>query len=205
PRAEHPLALRSGAAARGRALRYTAADTLVLEGKGGRIEQTCPLSLDNGVIIASNTANLTVRNVTLTGANSTDGTGGIQAGNDNAVIVVENSTITGNTASFQAGIGTAGALTVRNSTISNNTDGSFGAVRTFTHVAVIITSTITGNTATISGGGIASAQGGVTLIYSTVTGNSAPTAANIDVPGENFESFGSVVANPLGGGDNCGE
>jgi hypothetical protein len=42
-------------------------------------------------------------------------------------------------------------------------------------------------------------------VYSTVTNNTAPAAANVDVLGENFSAFGTVIAGPLGGGGNCGE
>ena len=45
-----------------------------------------------------------------------------------------------------------------------------GVARTFNDVMVVIDSTITGNT----GGGIESAQGGLTLVYSTVPASTSP-------------------------------
>jgi len=189
-------------ASNGRALRLNSNTVVTIQGNGATVEQTCALSSANGVLTQLGAGTINVFDVTLTGGKSTDGTGGIQAGNDNSAITVDGVTITGNSATFQPGIGTAGTLTVRNSTITGNTSTTPGAaVRTFNDTMVVVNSTITDNT----GGGIESAQGGLTLVYSTVTGNSASSGANVKVPGGAFTSFGSVVSNPLGGGGNCSE
>jgi CSLREA domain-containing protein len=88
-------------------------------------------------------ANLTIRN----GDPGFDGSGGGVANRTGASLVVANSIITGNTATFGAGIRSAGALTVTNSLIS-------------------------GNSSTIDGGGISNVSGGaLALIASTVGGN----------------------------------
>ena len=208
----HTISLAAGAtyqlsycdATTGRALRVNVGgSSLTIEGNGATIEQTCPQSLDNGEIIMVNDGAITVRDVTLTGADSTDGVGGIQAGNDNASVTADHVTITGNSASFQPGIGTAGALTVIDSTIAGNTSTAPNdpAVSTFNDTMLIVNSTIADNV----GGGIHSGvAGGATLVYSTISGNSAATDANVDVPAARFTSFGSVVTDPQGGGVNCG-
>jgi hypothetical protein len=61
---------------------------------------------------------------------------------------------------------------------------------------------VSGNTATQEGGGVFAPD--VTSVYSTIAGNSAPLGANIAVSStDTLTSFGSVVALPAGGGDNC--
>jgi hypothetical protein len=189
----------------GEALRLGGNSTVTIQGNGATLRQTCPAASDNGVIEILGAATFTLNSTTLTGGNATSGVGGLQAGNDLAVLTVNSSTITGNTATFQAGIGTAGSLTVNSSTISGNhaSGSNGGAINTFDDVAQVVNSTITGNSAAVNGGGITSTIGGVHLVYSTVSGNTAPTGANIDVPGAGLTAFGSVIGNPLGGGANC--
>jgi hypothetical protein len=69
-------------------------------------------------------------------------------------------------------------------------------------------STVSGNTSSSvsspPGGGVSA--GSVSLVYATVIGNTAPTAANINTPvggAPTLTSFGSVVVLPQGGGTNC--
>jgi len=190
----------------GRALRLNSNTVVSIEGNGATIQQTCALSGSNGVITQGGAGTLNVSDVTLTGGNSTDGTGGIQAGNDNAVISVDHITVTGNSAPFQPGIATCGTLTIVDSTIAGNTSTIVGndnaVVRNCNGPILVVNSTITGNT----GGGIETGVGGsLTLVYSTVAGNVSPAAgtSNINVAGDSFSSFGSVVTDPLGGGVNC--
>jgi predicted outer membrane repeat protein len=63
-------------------------------------------------------------------------------------------------------------------------------------------STFSGNTAAVTGGAIHTSTGDVFLRHSTVAGNSAPTGANLGT-GEDLASFGSIVAEALGGGTDC--
>ncbi len=182
---------------------------LTINGNGSTIQQTCASNTENGVIQLLNAVLLTVNRITLTGASSTSGVGAIQAGNDASSITVNDSTITGNRASFQAGLGGAGAITIRNSTVSNNTGtNGTGGVNSFNDPVTLINSTVTGN---VSGGAGANDAGGVSatntvapfgtvvLIYSTVVGNTggASGTANIRSAGP-LTSFGSVVGDPLG-------
>jgi hypothetical protein len=188
---------------------------LTVNGNGSTIQQTCAAASENGVIQLLNAGLLTVNRITLTGANSTSGVGAIQAGNDASSITVNDSTIRGNTASFQGGVGGAGAITIRNSTISNNTGTvGTGGVNSFNDPVTLINSTVTGNvsggTGLTDAGGVSATNtvapfGTVVLIYSTVVGNTggATGTANIRSAGP-LTSFGSVVGDPLGTGTvNC--
>jgi len=64
--------------------------------------------------------------------------------------------------------------------------------------------TFTGNTAAVGGGAI---RGGSYLAYSTLADNRAPAGANVSIPGTiptpQLVTHGTVIANPLGGGENC--
>jgi hypothetical protein len=93
---------------------------------------------------------------------------------------ITNSTIADNTATADNGGGleVGGLLRVTNSTVSNNVAGDFG-------------------------GGLLS-RGGVVLVYVTAVENSALEGANVAADDEaGITSFGAVVAQPLGGGENC--
>ncbi|REJ53046.1 MAG: endo-1,3-1,4-beta-glycanase ExsH [Microcystis aeruginosa DA14] len=83
-------------------------------------------------------------------------------------LTLNNSTITGNTATYGGGIDNNGTLTLTNSTISGNTGGGIHNWGTLT----LTNSTITGNTAAYDGGGIVN-WGTLTLTDSTITGNTA--------------------------------
>jgi hypothetical protein len=172
-----------------------------------------------GGIYAGGTVTLTNSTITANSLNGGTGSivqgGGIYAG---GTVTLTNSTITGNSANggsesiVQGGGIYAGSVTLTNSTITANslTGGSESIVQgggIFAGSSVTVTnSTITANSLTggtlsvVQGGGIY-AGGTVTLVYATIVDNTAATAANI--AGE-LTSFGSVVAQPLGGGANCG-
>ncbi|BAF99921.1 Calx-beta domain-containing protein [Microcystis aeruginosa] len=85
-------------------------------------------------------------------------------------LTLNNSTITGNTATYGGGIDNDGTLTLTNSTISGNTGG--GIHNWGRGILTLTNSTITGNTATNFGGGIEN-DGTLTLTNSTITGNTA--------------------------------
>jgi hypothetical protein len=163
---------------------------------------------------------VTVTNSTITANSLTGGSGSIVQGGGiyaGGTVTVTNSTITGNSANggsesiVQGGGIYAGSMTLTNSTITGNSanGGSESIVQgggIFAGSSVTVTnSTITANSLTggtlsiVQGGGIY-AGGTVTLVYATIVDNTAATAANI--AGE-LTSFGSVVAQPLGGGANC--
>jgi hypothetical protein len=165
---------------------------------------------------------VTIRNSTISDnaavAGSTfGGLGGAMA--SSGPIEIIDSTISGNHAEGGTGIfsGGAGAIftnddvTITRSTINGNiaeassdtnAGGNGGGIST-NGAVTLVNSTVTGNEAQ----GTNSNLGGVgsndlTLVYSTIVGNSAASSAN--VAGSARSVFGTVVALPLGGGDNCG-
>ena len=156
---------------------------LVVNGDSHTVTQTCPDSVFSQALAGS----LTFQNITITGGDINGALlegGGIYAG---GTVTVTNSTITGNSANGGSesivqggGIFAGSSVTVTNSTITANS--------------------LTGGTLSIVQGGGIYAGGTVTLVYATIVDNTAATAANI--AGE-LTSFGSVVAQPLGGGANC--
>ncbi len=162
-----------------------------------------------------------------------NGVGGAGISNT-GTLLVDRSTISGNevaakavgageTNGYGGGIANSGMLTVSRSTIAGNEVSASGGAMfntarggglfTGNDPALTITvdrSTISGNTISSStpdfarGGGLAISGGTFSLSASTVTGNSAPGAANIDagVPAASFAN--TIVADPEGGGENCG-
>jgi len=66
-------------------------------------------------------------------------------------------------------------------------------------------STVSGNTASVEGGGIYNYSGVATLTHATLNSNSAPTGANrFALPDSVSNMRVTILANPLGGGTNCG-
>jgi hypothetical protein len=157
------------------ALDHSATNTLTLSGRGSIIEQTCD---DRVIDNVGSAGHLTVTDTTITGGAVGDLTAG-------------------------GGIGaSSGGLTIVQSTIAGNVAGSGGAVFvTGGGSLTVINSTIADNVATsASGTGGIEAQGGITLAYATITGNTAGGTnepANLRT-GATLTSFGSVVAQPLG-------
>ena len=88
-----------------------------------------------------------------------------------------------------------------NTTISGNSGFAGGGIDAEENVT-LVNSTVSGNTASSQGGGIR-AIGPVTLVHATVVGNTSPDASNLWSGVAWINSFGSVVAMPLGGGANC--
>lgn len=130
--------------------------------------------------------------------------GGIS--NDNGTLLLTNATVSGNTADIGAGIYTARAATIMNSTISNNIvsgnlagDGG-GGIYNQGGTLDLTNSTISGNTAHIANGG---AQGGAirnnlgtaTLTSSTLVSNSADSGGAIyNSNSGTVNSFNTIVA-----------
>ena len=117
-------------------------------------------------------------------------------------VSIASSTFSGNTASgFAGAVFASGDVTVDSSTFSENSGSSGGAITTSGGV-VLTNSTLSNNVATDSGGAIRTLGADATLVYSTVVQNSSPSGANVAIDGV-LHSFGSVVALPAGGGENC--
>jgi hypothetical protein len=115
--------------------------------------------------------------------------GGIS--NDNGTLTLDSVTVSGNTADIGAGIYTARAATISNSTISENTvsgniagDGG-GGIYNQGGTLNLINSTLSGNVAQIpsggggQGGGIRNNLGTVSIMSTTIAGNSADQGGGI--------------------------
>jgi len=147
--------------------------------------------------------------------------GGIRVREDGSVFVTDSS-VSYNMAGVSGGgvympnangSYTTQELTIDNSTLAGNHAGSSGGALTldvgYVHACdcqsiEIENSTISGNTALVSGGGIKHNTGLIILRNTTMTQNSAPEGAGVELAAfYDFQLIGSIVAgNP--GGENCG-
>jgi CSLREA domain-containing protein len=159
---------------------------------GGGIHNSGTLTLIGGSIVRGNTAplqnifnrgggihnlgTLTLRGSVVGPENSVRDGGGI-ANDAGATLIVEaGSSVSGNTGTFGAGIDNIGNMTFTDSTLSGNTATSFagGLLAAPRSTSTFLRSTIgPGNTAVFFAGGISSSAATVTLINSTVSGNTA--------------------------------
>jgi hypothetical protein len=108
------------------------------------------------------------------------------------------------------GISNSGTLTLNNSTVSGNSAGGAGSgiFNYFGGTLTLTNSTVSGNGAASEGGGIFISLGAATLTHATLTGNSAPTGANLfieqDAGNPVSTNLGAtILTNLLGGGTNC--
>jgi len=174
------------------------AHPLTVQGSGAVVTQTTA----DRVVHSAGTGLFTLSGLTLTGGNTEGNGGAISSGGS---VVVTDAALIGNQAGDTGGaIDVQHTVAVVRSTIANNTAGSFGGAveGEQNDDAFVINSTIANNTAGAIGGALAGV-GDVTLVYATITGNSAPQGANIGDNGGALTSFASVIAAPGGGGDNC--
>ncbi|XWV24567.1 hypothetical protein QJ856_gp1224 [Tupanvirus deep ocean] len=117
--------------------------------------------------------NLTIDNSTISNNIASDNGGGIL--NILGTVIINYSTVDGNTSGSGGGITNAGSFTVTNSTISNNTSNVSGGAVFNTSSFGLTNSTVSGNTSRDAGGGITNIQGTVTIRNSTISNNSAVT------------------------------
>ena len=120
--------------------------------------------------------------------------GGIDLGQFGTGLTITGSTISGNFASFTGGgilsFGRTASIIIDNSTISDNTagpppvnSGNAGGIAAESGSFTITNSTISGNSATYAGGILGSTLSTTTTIRNTiVAGNSAPTAPDVSFP-----------------------
>jgi predicted outer membrane repeat protein len=141
----------------------------VLAAEGGGIREEGSLNISTSTI-ADNTA-LSALSIGAAG-----GGGGIF--NDDGMVTVASSTVSGNVADFGGGVASAGTMTVRDSLLSSNSAslgaGIYNYGNAVTFSLDIRGSTFSANTASDSGGGIYN-LGTATLQECTLSGN---TAAN---------------------------
>ncbi len=165
------------------------------------------VGIGGGGIFNSNLARLTLTNVFVTGNTSATIGGGVRSIGD---LTVKNSSITGNTAESDGGAihNDFGALIVEASTLSGNTstDGLGGGIFSTTEdvseiedplsKSVVENSTISGNTAG-SGGGILNENGLAVIENSTITNNEAPEGSGVSSFGDDLtrtEVSASIIA-----------
>lgn len=176
-------------------LDHTDNDELSISGNGATIVQTCP---DERVLASA--GDVVLDEVTITGGSTPGLGGGVSAGTASVTLV--RSTVSGNNAS--SGGGVAGIrVTLEASTLSGNAASATGGAVFADQVMSATNSTITGNDAGASGGGVVVVNDTLSLEFSTVVGNSAPTGANLEVQagGDELAARGSVIASPVGGDD----
>lgn len=143
---------------------------------------------------------LTVRNASITDnvANGAAGSGGGIL-NDQSTVIVESSTLSGNTSvraggGVEANIGTTNLTDV---TLDGNSTGGAPGNGGGLHItgagnATITDSTVTNNTATLEGGGLWNGSGTMTVSDSEITGNTASGAAADDGGGGLFNNGGTL-------------
>ena len=190
--------------------------------RGGAIRANEALNINSSTISSNSSTcggggvfagSVTATGSTFTGNHANGGSGGgieTQSNSAPGTVSLLNTTVSTNTArNGGGGVNSDGQATVTKSTISGNTasqggNGDGGGLEAGS--VVITNSTITNNIDSGDpGGGIYVRGGTATLDYATVANNSSATGANIANGGTitTLTSFGSVVANPLGGGTDC--
>ena len=155
---------------------------VTITGNGATIRRKILKTPGFRIFAVSNTGDLTLDNVTVSGGRklSIKGGGVYSLG---VVAITNNSTISGNRAEYGGGVyNSYGVLTITDSTITGNKAGSGGGVATDNGTLTITNSTISNNTASTGlgygdGGGVfskaVSASYPTSIVGSTITGNRA--------------------------------
>ena len=152
---------------------YAGTQPLTINGNGHTLDGN-----DNSrILYSASTRLLTIDGLTLTkGSNGPGGDGAaISAG---GAVTVTDSTFTNNQAGSGGAIYAEAAVTVTDSTFTNNQAASDGGAIDAVGVTVM-NSTLSGNTAARGGGIAVCGLSSVVLVYATVVANSAPDGANI--------------------------
>jgi hypothetical protein len=98
--------------------------------------------------------------------------GGVGISVPNPVVTFRNSTISGNTGRYPAGLSGTGSLTITGCTISGNTTTyGAGGLEWYGGTVVITDTTVSGNCGSYDGGGISMEAGSLSVYSSTVTDN----------------------------------
>jgi filamentous hemagglutinin family protein len=144
-------------------------------------------AVSGGGLALFGSANVTLRNSTVTAnrATNTSGSGffggGILTESSTTTLMIERSTVSNNTARFGAGIDLYGTLTFTDSTLSGNVaSGSGGGLYLNPgSTATFTNSTVANNRAAGIGAGLDSDGGNLTVTHSTIVGNVSATAGGI--------------------------
>jgi hypothetical protein len=209
----------------GSTLERNLSSTLVLDGAGFTLTQSCAgvrtlhqggtgdLDLRNltinGAVIANGISDTGGGLVSLTNSAIHNGLGGTGAAINAEHVSLTDSTLSGNHADDFGGAVNVDDITLVRSTVSGNTsDGRAGGIAAAE--VTLINSTVNGNIARGSAEGPKGAGSGgglyaftVNLVYSTVDGNGAANGSNIYAETA-INSFGSAVTTALGSPDCAG-
>ena len=141
-------------------------------------------SSPNGAGISVAHENLLLSNSTISNSTGNEGGGGLYAG-DRATVTIRGTEITGNTATYGGGgIDSRGVAKVYDSNVSNNflISGSGAGINAGDGQLSLVRTTITGNTAqgtNRNAGGLSCRFSEVDIIDSQISSNSAPTGGGI--------------------------
>lgn len=196
------------ASASGRALAnlpdFIDAGALTIQGNKARIRG---LPYENFGLLALNPgALLTIVNTELAYFYSATPGGVISAEND-AKLYIENSYVHYNKSDAGGGafrIGTNSILDVRNTSLTENTAVSGGAIRSVGGTVYVRRSSLITNYATASGGAISLNGGGGTVSNTTISNNYAPNGGGIDLVSGVFTLRNNTIAYNYGDSFNTG-
>jgi CSLREA domain-containing protein len=158
-----------------------------------------------GIAIDSSGGSQGIRltNVLITGNHGLDG-GGVE---NRGSTIIENSTITGNTAAsgpWGGGIFNTGTLTINNTTISGNSaDLDGGGIYNLDGHLVLNRVTLSGNSSTYEGGGLSQGGGTVDITNSTFSGNTATNRGGGIYNGNNANPDMMTLLNVTMSGDSA--
>ncbi len=141
------------------------------------------------VFQVSSGVNAELSGLTITNGNGLTGIGGGGINNQGA-LTVANSTISNNSAIFGGGIDNAGTLTVIGSTFSGNSAGTGAGIEN-TGALMVSDSTFSGNNGGV--GGAIDNAGALTVSDSTLSGNSAGTGGGVNNIGSMETLNGDIV------------
>jgi hypothetical protein len=179
--------------------------TITIQGNGATIERGGPPAEDYRIFEIANPGFLTLNDTTITGGANTPGAGIF---NDHGTLILNNSSVRGNTNESVDGggiVNNGGTVRLRNSTISDNSASSGGGlVNTSGGDLRLSNSTVSGNSAEASEGGILN-LGLLWLTNSTVSDNRASTGGNLHNSGGTVTLMNTILANSLGGGNCVGQ
>lgn len=150
--------------------------SITIQGNGATIERVSGPTYFRLLHIAD-TGNLTLNNVTLSGAGTSPFSSSFEGGAifNRGTVTLNNSTVSGNSADYGGGLynRSGSVVTLNNSTISNN-DASVngGGMNNSSSTVTLNASTVSGNTA-YRAGGISNGFSTVTLSNSTISDNRA--------------------------------
>ena len=128
---------------------FTVGENLTLQGSG-----TLSGTGFYGPVLTINSGTVSVNNLTIKNGDNTSGYGGGGIFNGYGTLSLTNSTVSGNTATYDGGgIFNYGTLTLTNSTVSGNSAAFYGGGIFNEYGLTLTNSTVSGNTATYYGGG----------------------------------------------------